>query len=504
MKKTFFLALVAAISFSAIVQAQNIIGRFDYDSLHASNVLCTYGTYQYFNNYSSNYPGPYANVGIIDYGPNRYGAYNLPGSRHTVHTDTTQFDSVSNFNLRCIPQGSSSSVRLGCHYSDDRFICQAIAYTFTVDTSLSDMLDINFSVVMYNPGHHDDQQPRMLVEILDNAGNQLGIMNFTANNSSASGSSNPLPLNWQTGMPYNSSPITFYSYLDWNHIGINTRPYHGRTIKLRFTTFKCGQMAADHCAYTYYTVDYSNFSLVTLPIVAKSNEITFRAPYGFMKYEWRLLNSPSTVYDTLQTVSIPCGESFYCILTDYYGNTRVLYSESVPRRPHSDFSYTIENQNEYYSTLHLNNLSTLIDTVFQTTISEIEDFHWIIDQAFICKQRNPVINVSNGWHIISLITKSGSTSMSDTMTQRIYVSGNSGINTTEKAELKIYPNPAKDRIHIEGEAVEKVEVIDHIGRITMVEYGKNDINVAKLPAGNYILRMQTSDGQMVLRNFVKQ
>ena len=94
--------------------------------------------------------------------------------------------------------------------------------------------------------------------------------------------------------------------------------------------------------------------------------------------------------------------------------------------------------------------------------------------------------------------------MSDTMTRRIYVSGNSGINTTEKAELNIYPNPAKDLIHIDGKTIEKVEVIDHIGRIAMVEYGKNDINVAKLPAGNYILRMQTTDGQVVLRNFVKQ
>ena len=44
MKKTYFLALMAAISFSAIVQAQNVIGRFDYDSLYAPNVLCTYGT----------------------------------------------------------------------------------------------------------------------------------------------------------------------------------------------------------------------------------------------------------------------------------------------------------------------------------------------------------------------------------------------------------------------------------------------------------------------------
>ena len=498
MKKTYFLALVAAISFSAIVQAQNIIGRFDYDSLHAPNVLCTYGTYQNFNNYSSNFPGPYANVGVIDYGPNSYGGFsNRQCSRHTVHTDTSKRDSLSNYTLRCIPQGKSSVVRLGCAYGS--YFCQAIAYNFLVDTSLSDMLRIDFATVMYNPGHPAMQQPRMYLEIIDNnTGVQAGFMNFAVSNPSASGSATNLNLTWIPGISNG------YYYMDWQPIGINISQFHGRFITLRIATFNCGQGATAHCGYAYYTVDYGNIALTTLPIVAISNDITFKAPDGFMKYEWRLDNSPSSVFDSLQTVAIPIGETFTCTLTDYHGNTTVLRSKSAPRRPHSDFTHTISHPNSNTNMLHLNNLSTLIDTTTQTPLAELEDFYWIIDTNKLCYQLNPVFEVDTGWHTVSLITKSGSTSMSDTMTRRIYVSGNSGINTTEKADIKIYPNPAKDLIHIEGKTIEKAEIIDNIGRVAMVERGKNDINESKLPAGNYILRMQTTDGQIVLRIFMKQ
>ena len=498
MKKTYFLALVAAISFSAIVQAQNIIGRFDYDSLYAPNVLCTYGTYTNFNNYTSTHPGPYANVGVIDYGPNSYGGFSSQQcSRHTVHTDTSKRDSLSNYTLRCIPQGKSSSVRLGCAYGS--YYCQAIAYNILVDTSLSDMLRIDFATVMYNPGHPVSQGPRMYLEIIDNnTGAQAGFMNFTVASPSASGSATNLNLSWIPGISNG------YEYLDWNPVGINISHFHGRSITLRITTFNCGQGAMAHCGYAYYTVDYGNMALTTIPIVAKSNDITFHAPDGFMKYEWRLDNSPSTIFDSLQTVAIPIGQTFTCTMTDYHGNTKVIHSKSAPRRPHSDFTYIISHPDANTNIINLTNLSTLIDTTTQTPLAELEDFHWIIDTNNLCYQLNPVFEVDTGWHTVSLITKSGSTAMSDTMTRNIYVSSSVAITTTESPELKIYPNPVKDRIYINGKNIEKVEVIDHIGRIAMVEYGKNDINVAKLPAGNYILRMQTNDGQLVLRNFVKQ
>ena len=82
-KKIPFL-IIATILAVVSTQAQNVIGRFNYDSLRAPNVLCTYGTYNRFDNYSGAYAGPYSSVGIIDYGPNRYGDDRLPASRHAL------------------------------------------------------------------------------------------------------------------------------------------------------------------------------------------------------------------------------------------------------------------------------------------------------------------------------------------------------------------------------------------------------------------------------------
>ena len=563
MKKTYLFAIVAAISFSAIAQAQNVIGRFNYDSLHASYVLCTYGlasntagTGQYNNGWSatnsSNFMGPYANVGIIDNGPLEYGYPNNPilGSRHTVHTDTTQLDFNSDSMYKCVPNGYTSAVRLGCAMGS--YFCQAIAYDFRVDTSLNDLIVFQFAGTLFNTASHiSDQRPRILFELLDSAGNVLGKMDFTTCQAVANSTANPIGLNW---LPVPGGYDKYY--LDWQSVGLNIRPYHGRNIKFRATTFNCGQGGAEHSGYVYYTAKYGNFSLITLPIVAKSNDITFRAPDGYMKYEWRLDTAPSVIFDTLQTVAIPDGEFFSCTVTDYYGYSKTIQSKAVPRRPHSDFSYKVENPDCNSWILHLNNLAKLIDTKNLTPLPDLEDFVWIIDSNNLCYQRNPVFETTPGWHTIKLVTKSGSTGLSDTLAQRIYVSDSSyvidtvinvsiisgqsynfhgrtlttngeyydttqingncfslemlklnvleGINTADNPEIRIYPNPANSIVNVEGCRISRVEASDNSGRMMALPHSPSQIDVKSLERGIYTLHITTTDGKTAVRRLVKR
>ena len=489
-KKIPFL-IIAAMFAVVSMQAQNIIGSFNYDNLRAPNVLCTYGTYHYFDNYSSQYPGPYSSVGIIDYGPNRYGDDNLPASRHTVHTDTASTDSIAKDSLRCIPPGRSTAVRVGCRHGS--YFCQAISYTLTVDTTQSDMLAVNFAALYSNVSGQNE--PRIMIEILDSTDQRLGY--FWIMGHSQDCSFGGLRLNWHTG-------YLGFIYHDWTAIAFNISQYHSRTIKLRFTTFSCGMGAALHNAYMYYTVDYDFLAMSTLPVVNKSNDITFRAPDGFFKYEWILDSDPTTVFDSVQTTAIPRGADFSCRLTDLFGNTKILRSKSVPRRPHSDFAYSVETPDPNTHILHLTNLAQLYDTTTNTPLPDLEDFHWIIDTNNLCYQHDPVFETTPGWHTISLVTSSGSTGISDTMTRRINLNDENGISTAKTPEIRIYPNPATDRVMVEGCRIHNVSAIDLTGRTIAVPHTASDINISALQKGIYALSITTTDGRTAVRRLVKK
>ena len=520
MKKIIYLSILATLLASVYTQAQNVVGRFNYDSLHASNVLCTYGLSnntagigQYNNGWStsntSTYMGPYSTVGIIDNGPTAYGfnwANNNIVSRHTVHTDTSQRDTITDNNLRCVPQGRTSSVRLGCFYGS--YICQAISYTFTVDTSLYDILKVNFAAVMYNPGHPSIQQPRMLVEILDINNRVIANMDFIVQDPLAQGSTSSVPLTWHNGIGYPvgaATSTTFYNYTDWTPIAIDLLPYRGQRIKLRFTTFACGQGAPNHCGYAYYTVDYDNLRLTTLPIVMKSNNITFKAPDGYKKYEWYLHSNPSAIIDTNQIAAIPIGEAFSCIVTEYTGGSRIISSVSAPRTPHSDFTYTVSGYSgSDVRTLNLQNRARLTNDLLQTDLPDLEDYYWIIDSTNISYLRNPVFETTPGWHTVSLITSTGYSGLSDTLTRRIYLSDGEGINTAATHEISIFPNPATDKVTVAGGVVKTAYAIDLTGRTIAVPANSSDINISGLQKGIYTLRIATTDGRTAVRRLVKK
>lgn len=551
-KHTFFL-LVMTVFAIASANAQNVIGRFNYDSLNAPNVLCTYGKYRNFNQYdtSGQFQGPYSIIGIVDSGPTAYGfGFNAPASRHTVHTNILQRDSISGNLLQCIPSGKSSSVRLGCYYG--AYLCQAVAYTFTVDTTLSNSLTINYSTVMYNPGHPDSQQPRLYIEILDNIGNQLGYMNIVVINPSASGNLSSLSLNWINGYQYG------YYFLDWTPLCINLHQYHGRTIKLRVTTFGCGQGATNHCGYAYFTVDYSRLSIKPQPELSKSNYMTFVAPEGYMRYEWRLDSASVMICDSSRIADIPKGRTFSCKVTDYYGNTKTIRTKAAPRRPYSNFSYIVETPDCDTRILNLANLAQLFDTTDNTPLPDLEDFKWIIDTNKVCYQHDPSFEVTPGWHSVTLITSSTSTLLSDTLTQRIYVHdsiflsdtviydtinagetytfrgrtlstdgtyydtiqtgnhcfdvatlhltvvGTVGIDEADNPEIRIYPNPAVSIVNVEGGEISKVVAADNSGRTVVLPHSSSQVDVNALDSGIYTLHITTTDGKTAVRRLVKR
>lgn len=80
-----------------------------------------------------------------------------------------------------------------------------------------------------------------------------------------------------------------------------------------------------------------------------------------------------------------------------------------------------------------------------------------------------------------------------------------GLGTAEvKSDLIVYPNPAKDFLHIKTSKldIEKVFIFDLSGKLIMTENSKT-IDVNHLPSATYIISIKTSEGLKTFK-FIKQ
>ena len=135
----------------------NNVGCIDFTNFKGPFCVCSYGTIS-----SSTLPpsggwgntGPYTNIGYVDNGPGAYGSNTQTPSQHTLHTDSTEMDSLSNYQLPTIPPGECASVRVGCAYAPESRAASAITYDFVVDTMAADIIVLKYALVTYNPTSH--------------------------------------------------------------------------------------------------------------------------------------------------------------------------------------------------------------------------------------------------------------------------------------------------------------------------------------------------------------
>ena len=80
----------------------------------------------------------------------------------------------------------------------------------------------------------------------------------------------------------------------------------------------------------------------------------------------------------------------------------------------------------------------------------------------------------------------------------------------ENSAIKLYPNPVKSSLHIEGlssTTKTKLTIIDFTGNVkaaTTVMTDHYDWNIASLKPGNYLLRIETNGGEAISKKFVKE
>lgn len=80
-------------------------------------------------------------------------------------------------------------------------------------------------------------------------------------------------------------------------------------------------------------------------------------------------------------------------------------------------------------------------------------------------------------------------------------------NTSSYKNLNIYPNPTKDKLFIDSDHldVEKIQIFNTSGILVKVyENTQASYSVENLVTGAYFVRVQTKDGQVILKQIIKQ
>lgn len=250
----------------------------DFTDLNDPHATCYYGTFS----------NPFEHVGIIE-------------GRHTVITQQGTDTNTRNA-LPFLPFGEDRVIRLGNDRTGAE--AEAISFEFTVDPAHTILL-IKFAVVLENPRHPEEAQPRFVVQVLDSAGERI---ESCAGYDVTSADSIP-------GFQIYTSSYHDIQFRPWTTVGIDLANHAGQTVKLQFITYDCNWHG--HFGYAYFTASCTNSHLTASD--CHDGQITFSAPLDFETYLW---DNGDTYHTT--TYNMYNDSTANCQITTSTGCTFVL------------------------------------------------------------------------------------------------------------------------------------------------------------------------------------
>ena len=329
----------------------------NYLDLYSSSVTCTYGHNPVYEAGVT----PYDSIGVVDYGPDN------ELSRHTIHVDPTEVDPRTDDGLKTVPDGALASVRLGNWKT--RGEAESITYDILVDSAHQGILIVKYAVVLENPGgyHKLEEEPRFELVVLDSLDNPIDMTCGRADFYYSDGANSD----------WNKTKDDKVAWKDWTTVGLNLMPYNGQHIRVRFTTYDCGQ--GGHFSYAYFMVDCANAHLET-ENCGPDAKITCKAPEGFI-YEWT--DETGKVVSDSIVLDVDAGMHTYTCKISFKENPDCFFevsTVSAPRFPVPEYTYEnvfgeCQSKLKFHNTSHVMNK---FDGYENHTSEECEDWHWEI------------------------------------------------------------------------------------------------------------------------------
>jgi len=236
---------------------------------------------------------PHSSQGVIDYG------YKSSDSRHTVHHMPRQKDARTNYKLRAFPSNQPAAIRLGNWNPWSQ--AEDIVYTMRIDPG-TDIIKMQYALVMQLPGHDSIQQPHFQLEFLDSIGNLIdscAYVDFTASNNLQG---------WHTEHVPGEADVI---WKDWSLIGLNIGQYAGQLVQIRLTTQDCSEGA--HYGYAYFTLQCTEAKIQGRHCGIKPDQFTVEEGFNYRWY--RKFDNPRVILSTNRSYTLPSSAdtSTYCV-----------------------------------------------------------------------------------------------------------------------------------------------------------------------------------------------
>jgi gliding motility-associated-like protein len=244
----------------------------------------------------------------------------VPGRHTIISAAIGGTDPYGGFPVSC-PNGSQFSVMLGNSQTGSQ--AEGISYTYTIpSTATTFSMIFHYAVVLQNPGHSLEEEPRFRARIIDlSTGLNVPCVDFDFIATS--------------GLPgFEISPINpTVLYKDWTPVSINLSGLAGKTIMLEFITSDCTR--GGHFGYAYIDVNTNCNGVISGNFLCPgdtTSSITMTAPFGFQGYEWYSDPTFTQLIGTSQTLTLSppptVGSIFPVIVSPYpsFGCRDTLYA----------------------------------------------------------------------------------------------------------------------------------------------------------------------------------
>lgn len=203
--------------------------------------------------------------------------YPVPG-RHTIidsQHPPGSFDAYGQFPMYS-PNGSRYSLLLGNEEGGSQ--AERVSYTFQVPQTGEYTVIFDYAVVLENPDHSPEQQPRFTARVYNVSDNTyLDCPSFDF----AAGSGLP---GFVLSTQFTGDGEVYYK--PWSKATIDLKGYPGKIMRIEFTTNDC--IPGKHFGYAYLDVENTDIiTAITGNAYCNSQPtVTLSGPIGFASYTW--------------------------------------------------------------------------------------------------------------------------------------------------------------------------------------------------------------------------
>jgi gliding motility-associated-like protein len=216
-------------------------------------------------------------------------------------------------NLSIVPPGGNFSAMVG-DFTGTGAQASRLQYNFSI-TPQSNMIIVQYAVVLEDPGHGVAAQPRFEAQLYDAAGN-------------------PLPCTFYQVAAANGVPgfqnCGSYRWKDWRTFGVDVTQYMGQTVTLDVATGDCS--LGGHWGYAYVSASCSSLNLSAFYCQnGANNTATLSAPDGFANYVWsNAATGQQLATGQVASVNIQGVDTVDCTITSANGCVATLTTAVLP------------------------------------------------------------------------------------------------------------------------------------------------------------------------------